>query len=96
MALFDNLLGVPVGGQPWGAGRVDAGMWALGASITHGVEVNLHPGQTARRAGERCTVMRAKVQGLPGCGEEGCALGRAPQPTRAKPQMAQSWAVGWG
>lgn len=48
--LFDHLLRVPVGSQPWGAGRVGAGMWALGASMTHGVEVTLHPGQAAGRA----------------------------------------------
>lgn len=42
--LFDNQLGVSVGSQPWGAGRVGAGMWALGASMDHGVEINLQPG----------------------------------------------------
>lgn len=37
-----------------GRDGVGAGMWALGASMTHGVEasVNLHPGQAARAMGE--------------------------------------------
>lgn len=65
-------------------------MWALGAPMTHGIgaSINPGPGWAARREGERCSLMGAKVRGLPGCGEEGCRPGGAPQqPTQAKPEL---------
>lgn len=67
-------------------------MWALGASMTHGVgvSVNLHPGWAARKEGERCRLMRVKVQELPG--HQGEGVGRRSS-TKANTGKGAGWPI---